>query len=268
MEEVQVLLSTYGLWFVALVVTADQLGIPIPAPPALVVCGGLVGTGQLDAGATLLAATLPALAADLLWFEIGRRKGHGVLRLLCRISLEPDSCVRSTRASFERRGPKTLLFAKFVPGLQTIAPPLAGASGMSPLRFLLWSTPGALLWAGSFLVLGALFKDQVDHFLALLASFGGWLGLVLVGSLAIWIAWKVLHRRRFLRALRIARIEPAALDDMIRSGAAPEIYDLRGRLEFDQDARRIPGARAIGLEELEHRHHEIPRDREIVVYCT
>ena len=125
MEEVQVLLSTYGLWFVALVVTADQLGIPIPAPPALVVCGGLVGTGQLDAGATLLAATLPALAADLLWFEIGRRKGHGVLRLLCRISLEPDSCVRSTRASFERRGPKTLLFAKFVPGLQTIAPPLA-----------------------------------------------------------------------------------------------------------------------------------------------
>ena len=89
-----------------------------------------------------------------------------------------------------------------------------------------------------------------------------------MAALAIWIAWKVLHRRRFLRALRIARIEPAALDDMIRSGAAPEIYDLRGRLEFDQDARRIPGARAIGLEELEHRHHEIPRDREIVVYCT
>jgi hypothetical protein len=206
--------------------------------------------------------------ADLLWFETGRRKGHGVLKLLCRISLEPDSCVRSTRESFERRGPNTLLFAKFIPGLQTIAPPLAGASGMSRMRFLAYDVPGAIVWAGSFLAVGALLREQVDRFLELLATFGAWLGLVLVGSLALWIGWKFFQRQRFMRALRVARVSPEAVLKMIESDAAPMIYDLRSRLELDDEGHRIPGARVIGLDELDARHQEIPRDRDIILYCT
>jgi membrane protein DedA with SNARE-associated domain len=268
METLEPLLASYGLWIVALVVVADQLGLPLPAPPALVVLGGLVGAREVSAPLALAVTTLAVIPADLVWFETGRRRGQGVLRLLCRISLEPDSCVRSTRESFARRGPATLLFAKFVPGLQTIAPPLAGASGMSRTRFLAWSVPAALIWSGSFLALGALLREQVDRFLELLATFGGWLGLVLVGSLALYVAWKAYRRQQFLHALRIARVTPEEVRGLIETGEPPLILDLRDRLQLEGDGRTIPGARVIRLDELEDRHHEIPRDREIILYCT
>jgi membrane protein DedA with SNARE-associated domain len=267
-EEFQLLLANHGVWLLALVVLADQLGLPIPAPPALIVVGGLIGSGEIPGTLALAVSTAAVLPADLLWFEMGRRKGNGIMKLLCRLSLEPDSCVRSTRASFERRGSSTLLFAKFVPGLQTIAPPLAGASGMSHARFLAWSLPGALLWSGSFLALGALLREQVELFLELLSTFGAGVVLVLVGGLALWIGWKFLHRQRFLRALRVARISPDAVREMIERGAEPAIFDLREASEIEFEGHTIPGARRLGLDELDDRHHEIPRDRDIILYCT
>jgi membrane protein DedA with SNARE-associated domain len=268
LDELQALLSTHGLWIIALAVLVDQLGIPIPAPPTLLLGGSLIATGDLAAIPTLVAATLAALPSDLIWFELGRRRGARILRLLCRISLEPDSCVRSTRESFERRGPSTLLFAKFVPGLQTIAPPLAGASGMGRGRFLAYDLPGTVLWVGAFLVAGALLESQIHQFLAALDAIGARLGSFIAASIVVWIAWKFLHRRSFLRALRVARIDVDALRDLIEADAAPEIFDLRDRFSIESEGLRIPGARVIGLDELEARHHEIPRDREIVLYCT
>jgi membrane protein DedA with SNARE-associated domain len=268
MEEAQALLVSHGLWIVALAVLIDQLGIPIPAPPTLMLAGSLTAAGEMSAPAAITAATLAAVPSDLLWFELGRRRGHGVLRLLCRISLEPDSCVRSTRESFERRGPETLLFAKFVPGLQTIAPPLAGASGMSRLRFLAYDVPGALVWVAAFLGIGALFQDQIHRFVAALEGVGAQLGSFILLSIIVWIAWKLIRRQRFLRALRIARIDVDSLRNLIDSDDPPEIFDLRDRFSLDSEGHRIPGARVIGLEQLEERHQEIPRDREIILYCT
>lgn len=268
MDEVQALLAAHGLWIVFFAVLIDQLGAPIPSPPTLMLAGALVATGDLSAPATFAAATLAAIPSDLFWFEIGRRRGHSVLQLLCRVSLEPDSCVRTTRESFERRGPETLVFAKFVPGLQTIAPPLAGASGMSRSRFLAYDVPGAALFAGGFLGGGALFTNQIQQFLEVLDRVGAHLGLFIVTTLGLWIGWKLLHRQRFLRALRIARIEIDALHELLASGAAPAIFDLRDRLSLEQEGFRLPGARVIGIDELEHRHDEIPRDRDIILYCT
>jgi membrane protein DedA with SNARE-associated domain len=268
LEEIQTLLASYGLWIVAAAVVLDQIGVPIPAPPTLVLAGTLVGSGELDAATTLAAATLAALPADLAWFEIGRRRGRGVLRLLCRISLEPDYCVRNTSESFARRGPMTLLFAKFFPGLQTIAPPLAGASGMSRLHFLTFDVPGAAVWAGSFLVIGALLHDQIDRLLNAFSDVVGQLALFLLASLATWIGWKFWHRQRFLRTLRTARIEPDELWSLYERNSQPSVFDLRHPDEIQREGRRLPGARLFRAGEPPDLDDPIPLDREIILYCT
>jgi membrane protein DedA with SNARE-associated domain len=268
MDELQTLLATHGVVIVALAVFIDQIGIPIPAPPALILAGSLIASGELAPLPVLVVGTLASLPCDLLWFELGRRHGNRILSLLCRISLEPDTCVRAARMSFERRGPATLLFAKFVPGLQTIAPPLAGASGMHRGRFLAYDAPGAALWTGAFLLAGVVFANQIQRFLAALDEVGAQLGTIIAAAIVAWIVWKFVYRWRFLRALRIARIDVDALRDLMDTADPPQIFDLRDRLSIEAEKLRIPGAQVITLDDLEARHHEIPRDREIVLYCT
>ena len=268
MPDFQALLVSHGPWIVAIAVAIDQLGIPIPSIPTLLPAGSLVARGELSGGGLLVAATLASLPADLLWFEIGRRRGHAVLGLLCRISLEPDSCVRTTRESFERRGPSTLLFAKFVPGLQTVAPPLAGAGGMAYGRFLLFDAIGALLFNGAFLAAGYLLRDQIEGFLAILSAVGARLISFIGVSIVLWIAWKFWQRQRFLRLLRIARIDVDTLGALLEGERPPAVYDLRDRLAIESRAQRLPGARVIRIDELDARHAEIPRDREIILYCA
>ncbi|MFO0691859.1 MAG: VTT domain-containing protein [Myxococcota bacterium] len=268
MPDFPLLLATYGPWIIALAVALDQLGIPIPSAPTLMLAGSMIASGELSGPVTLAAATLASLPPDLLWFELGRRRGQAVLGLLCRISLEPDSCVRTTRESFEKRGPGTLLFAKFVPGLQTVAPPLAGAGGMSVARFLVFDAVGALVFNLTFLAAGYGLKTQIEGFLALLAEFGTRLLTVIAVSIVGWVAWKFVQRQRFLRRLRIARIDVRTLGELLASDAPPVVYDLRDRLTLASQGGRVPGARMIRLDELEARHAEIPRDREIVVYCA
>ncbi|MEZ4333727.1 MAG: VTT domain-containing protein [Myxococcota bacterium] len=268
MPDFQALLAAHGPAVVALAVLIDQLGLPIPSLPTLLLAGSLIASGEISAPAALASATLASLPADWLWYEIGRRRGHSVLGLLCRISLEPDSCVRTTRASFERRGPATLLFAKFVPGLQTVAPPLAGAGGVGLGRFLFFDGIGALLFNGTFLIAGALLHDQIERFLEVVAAFGLRLVTVVGVSVVAWIAFKFWERQRFLRLLRTARIDVDTLAGLLESGMPPAIYDLRDRLTLAAQPMRVPGARVIRIDELEGRHGEIPRDREIVLYCA
>ncbi|MBK7951454.1 MAG: VTT domain-containing protein [Deltaproteobacteria bacterium] len=268
MPDLPLLLASYGPWIIAFAVALDQLGIPIPSAPTLMLAGSMIASGELSGPGTLAAATLASLPPDLLWFELGRRRGAAVLGLLCRISLEPDSCVRTTRESFEKRGPGTLLFAKFVPGLQTVAPPLAGAGGMGIARFLAFDAIGAFIFNLTFLAAGYVLKTQIEGFLALLSVFGTRLASVIVVSIAVWIAWKYLQRRRFLRLLRIARIDVDALDRLMAGDSPPAVYDLRDRFTLESQQGRVPGARVIRIDELEARHAEIPRDREIILYCA
>lgn len=268
MNELIHFLERHGHLVLFVVVVAEQIGLPIPAVPVLLAMGALAGIGRFSLSAALLVAALAAVISDLVWFELGRLRGRSVLDWMCRISLEPDSCVRRTENLFERSGAPALLVAKFVPGLSTAAPPLAGLMGMSLVRFLAFDLGGSLLWAGTFLGAGHLFRLQLERAAEWAGRLGGWLGVVLGAPLAAYIAWKWVERQRFMRQLRVARIRPEELLAQIEAGQDVVIVDLRHGLEIDLGGGKVPGALHIRPEELEQRHIEIPRDRDVVLYCS
>jgi membrane protein DedA with SNARE-associated domain len=250
------------------VVLAEQLGLPVPATPVLLGAGALVGMGQMEALPAIALAVLACQASDLIWFELGRRRGASILGFLCRMSLEPESCVRTTEDTFARRGSRTLLVAKFFPGLGTVAAPLAGIIGMSRARFLAWTTAGALLWTGAWMLVGFVFRHQLDQLVRALGDLGGRFGSTIALAFLLWLLYKFVQRRRFLHGLRVARIEPLELKQRMDAGEDVYVVDLRGALDFERDPAVIPGALRLRGDELEARHHEIPRGREIVLYCT
>ena len=249
-------------------VFAEQLGLPLPAIPLLLAAGALAGAGQLSLGVSLLLAVSAALLADLLWYELGRRRGIRVLHWLCLISLEPDSCVRRTEGLFAQHGARSLLLAKFLPGLGTVAPPLAGIFRMRPARFLAFDAAGAVLWAATFLGLGFAFSAQLERVAERALSLGGILFLLLLAALAAYIAWKFIARQRFLRELRITQITPEELKQKLDAGEELVIVDLRHTLDFEAAPETIPGAVRMDAQELQERNERLPRDREIVLYCT
>jgi membrane protein DedA with SNARE-associated domain/rhodanese-related sulfurtransferase len=216
----------------------------------------------------LLAGISACLLADTVWFLFGRRYGNMVLRLLCKFSLESTVCVRRTHDSFGKRGAYTLLFAKFVPGLSVIAPPVAGQTGMSLGRFLLFDSGGSILWTGSLLLAGRLFGDLINkdpHLLDWLGRFGG--GLLILGIL-LFIGMRIYRRQAFFKKLRTARLEPVMLKQMLDAGEAVYIVDLRHPLELVPDPFTLPGAHHLSPDSLAAHSSEIPLDRDIVLYCT
>ena len=258
----------YGLPLIFGIVLLEQLGAPIPALPVLLVAGALSVDGDLSAPHVLLVAVMASVIADALWFSLGRRQGNRILKTLCKISLSPDSCVRQTEAVFERWGMPSLLFAKFIPGFSTVAPPLAGAVGASTAAFLLYDAGGALLWAGAGVAGGMLFHRAIDRALNLLASLGSGALVVLGAGLAAFIAFKWWQRRGFYKMLRMARISVQQLRDLMDQGQSPIVLDVRTAGARSRDPRRIPGAAVLESSELDAKLGDLPRDREIILYCT
>jgi membrane protein DedA with SNARE-associated domain len=251
-----------------LYVLVDQLGVPLPATPALIGIGALAAAGKINPGVALALIVAACLVADLVWYILGRRLGARVLRLLCMISLEPDSCVRRTEDVFIRYGVRSLLISKFIPGLGAVAPPLAGMVGVGAPRFVIYSVVGALLWGGTWSGLGYLAGDAVKR----LPYPDPRLGTVAAAAVAIgvvgYIATKWIKRHRFLRKLWIARISPEELKRDLESDTPTLVLDLRSDLDVVAEPYVIPTALRIAAEELERRHAEVPRDREVVVYCS
>ncbi len=260
--------AQYGVLFVFVNVLLEQIGLPIPALPTLVVAGALAARGTLPGSLVLTVAVAACLLADYLWFELGRHQGYRVLRTLCRVSLSPDSCVQQTESFFSRYGLASLLFAKFVPGFSTVAPPLAGASRASVASFLAWDAGGALIWAAGGMLVGAIFHRAVDRVLDALASFGSGALVVLGAGLALFVAWKYGQRRRFYRMLRMARISPEDLARAIDRGESPVVVDVRSTAARRADPRRIPGARSLDFTGLESGLADLPKEREVILYCT
>ncbi len=258
----------HGYGMVFLTVLAEQVGLPFPSEPFLLAAGALVGGGHLNPLLVLALAAAASLIGDTLWYWLGRRGGPRVLSWLCRLSMEPDSCVRRTQGMFGSHGARALLFAKFVPGLSTVAPPLAGIVRI-PLRdFLLCSLLGAMFWAGAFLAVGWLFSAQLELIAHGIARLGRGALVLLITMVVGYVGWKFIGRQRFLRRIRMARITPEELKAKLDGGEAPMIVDIRDRLDFEAEPAVIPGALHLTTEELEQRHREIPREREIVLYCT
>jgi membrane protein DedA with SNARE-associated domain len=246
-------------------VLLEQLGLPIPAAPLLIAAGALARAGKMNLMFALSLAFVAVILADLFWYSLGRYRGGRILKLLCRISLEPDSCVRRTENLFIRHGVRSLLVAKFIPGLNTAAPSLAGVFRMPVRRFLIFDSLGGFLWVVTVTSLGLILGDQLER---IALRWGGWLVAVLAGSLAAYVLWKFVQRRRFLRRLRIARITPKELMDKLTAKENISIVDLRQPMDIEAFPQTIPGALRIAMEEIEERHREIPRDRDVVLYCS
>lgn len=268
MTEALAFLEQHGVLVLFLVTLVDQMGVPFPSGPLLIAAGALVSLGRMDPAAAVAAALAPTLLADWTWFEIGRRKGTAVLKFLCRVSLEPDSCVRSTEDVFARHGASSLLVARFVPGLGTVAPPLAGIFGMRLSRFLAFDAAGTLIWILAYGSLGFLFGHRLEDVGRWLADLGAGAFGVLGGALALYLGAKWWQRQKFLRQLRIDRISPEELHRLMDSGEEVLVVDLRHRYDFEASPEGIPGAVFMPAEEFEARSGEIPRDREVVLYCT
>ncbi len=268
MNEAYQFLLRHGYAVLFVLVFLEQTGFPVPSVPVLLAAGALAGGDRLALPIVLLVAVLACLPGDIIWYELGRRRGQSILSLLCRISHEPDSCVRRTENVFARHGARALLVAKFVPGLNTAAPPLAGIIRMPLSRFLLWDGAGALIWTGTFCGLGYLFSAELERIARLAGRLGGWLVVVLGGALAAYIAWKYIQRRRFIRELRIARVTPEEVMQKLEAGEEVVVVDLRHSLELETGSMKIPGSLHLRPDELDHRHDEIPRDREVILYCT
>jgi membrane protein DedA with SNARE-associated domain/rhodanese-related sulfurtransferase len=258
-------LLTHGSAVLFSFVLAEQLGLPVPSTPVLLAAGALGGLGRLNLAVVWPLAILASLIGDAFWFYLGRTRGMSILRLLCKISLEPESCVRKTKSAYSNQGARWLLFAKFVPGLNTLAPPMAGMFNVGPWTFIALDAAGAGLWAGAFMLAGWLFRDQMELVASLMAKLGFWLGVALLAVLVLYIIFKCVRRARVHRSLRIARITPLELKQRMDQGESITIIDLRNAFEWQKG--HIPGALILSEDQLDT---VIPSllERQVILYCS
>lgn len=268
MPSLRALLLFHGYLSLFCYIFAVQAGLPLPADPVLLVMGAAVGDGLYAFGAALGLAVLAAVTGDWLWYELGRWRGRPILRLLCRLTLEPDTCVRKTEVGFMKRGAWTLLFAKFIPGMSLLSTPLAGAIRMPRERFLLADAAGATLWCGTYLGLGAIFHRQINELLFLVGLLGRRAGEVLALLVILFLAWRYTQRTMFRRQLRINRITPTDAYALMNSERPATVVDLRSPREIEETGLRIAGARVLRPADLRSRAHEIPDDVDVILYCT
>jgi membrane protein DedA with SNARE-associated domain len=268
MTEVLQFVIRYGYALLFVWVLVEQGGLPIPAAPLLLAAGALAAQGRMHLALAVVIPAVASLCSDSFWYWFGKRRGGVVLNLLCRIALEPDSCVRRTESSFTRYGPRTLLICKFVPGLNTAVPTLSGMVGVSFPRFLLLDFLGALLWTSAYAALGFVFGRQLDRANLYAQRLGGWLLVLFLAVVAGYVLYRWYERGRFLKQVKGDRITPDELKHKLESGEPIEIVDLRHPLDVLTDPRTLPGALQINPEELQQRHREINRDSEIVLFCT
>jgi len=262
------LLAQHGLTLVFANVLLAQLGVPLPAVPLLVVAGALVAEGTLQLLPLAVVVVVASLLGDTPWYLAGRRYGYGILRTLCRISIEPDSCVKQTENIFTRWGPPSLIVAKYVPGFSTVAPPLAGTMRVGFGAFFLYSAIAATLWAALPVAGGYVLRNEVERLLAWLESMGTGAAVIVVAVVLAYVAIKATERYLLIRFLRMVRVSVDDLRTMIDEGQGPVILDVRSPLAREAEPRRIPGAISVQLEEVEPLLTQVPPDRDVVVYCS
>jgi membrane protein DedA with SNARE-associated domain/rhodanese-related sulfurtransferase len=263
----------YAYLIIFLWVLVEQMGIPIPSVPVLLTAGTLSATHRVSFLGITFAMLLACSIADTVWYSLGRRYGNSVLKLLCRLSFEASTCVSKTEGYFTRRGAVTLLFAKFVPGLSTVAAPIAGQTGMSYSKFLMWDLAGSLIWGETFILAGRFFGDLAKKSGPFFAWLGHFAFFIFAAMVLGFLAHRIWKQRKFLQQVRELRLEPSELKEMLdtaeKAGTTPPfIVDLRHPLDYLPDPRVLPGALRIGPNELRQHSEIIPRDRDVILYCT
>ncbi len=265
----------YAYAILFLWVLVEMIGLPVPSVPLLLTAGTLsaMHPARVNGFVAMLVVIAACLIADTFSYWLGRRYGHAILQLLCRFSFEASTCVVKTERYFEKRGAATLLFSKFVPGLSTVAQPIAGQIGMPYGRFLLYDAGGSALWAITYLLAGYFFGDIAQRsqmFLTELGHFAVVIFVLMVLSLMVHKLWK---QRRFLSGVRQMRVAPEELLRMIemaerQDNIPPFIVDLRHPLDYLPDPRVVPGSLRVSPSELTSHSAQLPRDRDVILYCT
>jgi membrane protein DedA with SNARE-associated domain len=267
MNEVIQFVTQHGYSLVFLFVLADQIGVPVPSSPMLLAAGVLAGQGWINFLPSFFLGVTAALASNLIWYWIGKSRGTSVLSFLCRVSLNPDSCVRNTAAFFSRYGARSLLVAKFIPGLNTIAPPLAGIVRMPLASFLIYDALGAGIWVGVLISVGYAFSYEIEALSESAVKMGYLFGVFLLGGLAAFVGWKYFQRQKFLHQIQMARIGSQELKEKIDQGEDLAIFDVRHPVEFHADPRMIRGAVYAPLEGWREEDYSRLKDKEVIVYC-
>jgi membrane protein DedA with SNARE-associated domain/rhodanese-related sulfurtransferase len=262
------LIASYGYWIVLGVAFVDQFGTPVPAIAILLAAGAVAGEGRLSLSGVLAAATVGTVVGDVVLYQGGRWRGGPVLRRLCSVSLAPDTCVRKTERSFQDLGWKALVIAKFVPGLAFLAAPVAGTLRMPWGSFLLFDTLGALLYNVVVIGLGFVLHGQLDRVVGWFHRLGSAAIPIVIAAIVLFWIWRIYEKRRIVRLLRSRRLTPDELRARLASADPPSVVDLRTAIAFGVTRETIPDAIRIDPEEFEARHNELPRDRDIVLYCT
>lgn len=258
----------YGYTILFLWVLLEQLGLPIPSTPLLVAAGTLTATHKMNLLAVILTVVAACLLSDSLWYHFGRRFGGAVVRMMCRLSFEASTCVRRTENYFERHGSKALLLAKFIPGLGTVAAPIAGQTGMEYRQFLLFDAMGAAIWSTTLTLGGRFFGDVLKKYPHALSWVGHFAGVLFILTVLGFLAQRIYRQQAFLRQVRTSRLAPEQLKEMLDSGQDVFIVDLRHSLDFMEDPRVLPGAKRYTPDLLMTHAEEIPKDRDVVLYCT
>jgi membrane protein DedA with SNARE-associated domain len=268
MQEMMNLLSQHGLAIVFANVLLTQAGVPVPAMPMLIVAGALVAQGQLALVPLLAVTVIASLLGDAPWYFAGRRYGYRILRTVCRVAIEPDSCVKQTENIFERWGAPSLMVAKYIPGFATVAPPLAGTMKLAAPWFVLYSAIAALLWAGLPIGVGFALHAEVERALTWLEGMGTGALIVIAGVITLYVAVKLVERYLLIRFLRMMRISVDELREVLANGPRPLILDVRSASARRLDPRHIAGSIPVDMAFPEAHLGAVLPDRDVVVYCS
>ncbi len=268
MTEFMQFLIEHGYLLIFVWVALDQLGLPLPAIPLILAAGALAGTGELTFGWIIVVSVLAAVPIDVCWYLLGRSKGAKVLNLVCSISLEPDFCVRNTEQLFFKLGLSSVIIAKFLPGLQTLAPPMAGLTGMKMSTFVVLDVLGTVIWTCIFGSIGFIFHNELELIASKITELGAVAAYLFLAVVAIYIGVKLLRRRLFLRSLRMRRLDPIEVNKRMNSDEDIHIIDLRHRSDYDQLPQMIPGAVRVPMEAIDQHYQHIPKNADIILYCS
>jgi membrane protein DedA with SNARE-associated domain len=243
---------------------SERIGLPLFLSPVLVGAGALAAAGQMRFDLGFWFALAACIAGDQVWFSLGRNRGDSVLSLLCRISFEPDSCVRRSKVFLEKGAMRTVFFSKWIPGLSHIVPAVAGLSRVRKRDFLMANLAGTAVFVFALMLAGYL---PVEH-LHVVPRVGA---IIFEGAILLLLAnvgLKYFQRRKFLQELYKSRITPGDLRQMLDSGTKVVIVDLRHPLDSVTDPRVLPGAIRMLPEDLEVKAATLSGDEEIILYCT
>jgi membrane protein DedA with SNARE-associated domain len=250
MNETLHFLAKHGYWLLVVAVLGRQACLPVAANALLVAAGALARSGRLSLPVVVCISVVTFLLADLAWYEAGRRKGERVLHFL-RLSNRPESWVHRATSAFASRGVRTLLFSKFVVGLDAIAVPLTGATHVAPVQFLVFDALGAMFWSASYVALGYIFSNQLDRVAVYLARIGTFVAIAVAAGFGFYLVRRLARWRHSLRRFQLARITPEQLKKKLNAGKDILVVDLRGRLDPATGVLAIPDAVRIEPRRLE-----------------